>query len=92
MHDNVHISINSRGFSMSETSAQSEACTRLEDLRVLAAHAGLPLSPAHLAELADAWSYIEPMLSRIRRNRPHADEPAHTFVPLTFRAAGKEGS
>lgn len=71
---------------MSDTSVSSEASPRPEDLRLLAAHAGLPLSPAHLAELADAWRHIAPMLDRVRRSRPYADEPAHTFVPASFRA------
>ncbi|WP_141218245.1 hypothetical protein [Bordetella genomosp. 11] len=75
---------------MSETSVLSEVPPRPEDLQILAAHAGLPLSPTLLAELADAWRYIAPMLGRIRRERPFSDEPAHTFVPTVFQATGKE--
>jgi hypothetical protein len=69
---------------MSETSVHSEARMRPEDIQTLAAHAGLPLSPTHLAELVDAYGYIAPMLARIRRDRPYADEPAHVFVPTVF--------
>ncbi|OZI20432.1 hypothetical protein CAL26_23320 [Bordetella genomosp. 9] len=68
---------------------QTEAFARPDDLRILAAHAGLSLTPEHLAELADAWRYIAPMLARIPRDRPYADEAAHAFVPATFVAAGK---
>jgi hypothetical protein len=53
-------------------------------LAVLAAHAGLALAPAHLAELVDAYRYVGPMLSRIQRANARADEPAHVFVAKTF--------
>ncbi|WP_156414214.1 hypothetical protein [Bordetella sp. N] len=53
-------------------------------LAVLAAHAGLALAPAHLAELVDAYRYVGPMLSRIQRTNARADEPAHVFVAKTF--------
>ncbi|ARP83619.1 hypothetical protein CAL12_24285 [Bordetella genomosp. 8] len=66
----------------------AEAFARPDDLRILAAHAGLSLTPEHLAELADAWRYIAPMLARIPRDRPYADEAAHTFVPASFDGKG----
>jgi len=56
-------------------------------LAVLAAHAGLALSPPHLAELVDAYRYVGPMLGRIRRGNARADEPAHIFVAQAFDQA-----
>jgi hypothetical protein len=85
----THISADIKGLSMSRASVHPEAPpVRPEDISVLAAHAGLALSPAHLAELVDAYGYIAPMLARIRRHRPATDEPAHVFVAATFQAMG----
>ena len=56
-------------------------------LAVLAAHAGLALAPAHLAELVDAYRYVGPMLGRIQRGNARADEPAHIFVAKVFDQA-----
>jgi hypothetical protein len=55
-----------------------------ETVAILARNAGLSLSPEHLAELVDAYGYIERMLARLHRNRARADEPAHIFVPTVF--------
>lgn len=60
-----------------------------QTMAILAAHAGLRLSEAHLAELADAYGYIQAMLGRIHRNRDRADEPAHVFAATTFTRTGK---
>jgi hypothetical protein len=77
---------------MSETSVHSEARLRPEDVQMLAAHAGLRLSPSHLAELVDAYGHVAAMVARIRRDRPYSDEPAHVFVPLTFTPFAREAS
>jgi hypothetical protein len=57
-----------------------------ETVAILARNAGLSLSPAHLAELVDAYGYIERMLTRLHRNRARSDEPAHVFVPTAFES------
>lgn len=55
-----------------------------DDILVMARLAGLDLAPEYMDELVDAYSNIEPMLMRIRRGHPRADEPAHTFDPRKF--------
>jgi hypothetical protein len=60
-----------------------------ETVAILARNAGLSLSPAHMAELVDAYGYIERMLARLHRNRARADEPAHIFVPTVFEPKGE---
>jgi hypothetical protein len=59
-----------------------------EDIAVLARHAGLDLAPAYFAELADAYRHVAPMLARLRRGRPHGDEPAQIFVADRFGPLG----
>jgi hypothetical protein len=73
-----------KGLPMSTSPLQSGAPPRPEDVQVLAAHAGLSLSPAHFAELLDAYGHVQKMLARIRSDRPYADEPAHVFIAETY--------
>jgi hypothetical protein len=58
-----------------------------QHVAILAASAGMRLSDAHLAELVDAYGYIQRMLARIHGRFDRADEPAHVFVASTFDAA-----
>lgn len=58
--------------------------TTREDILVLARQAGLDLPEAYREELYSAWQHVQRMTARIRKDRPHADEPAHVFVPATF--------
>lgn len=60
-----------------------------EHVAILATNAGLQLPDAYLAELIDAYGYIERMLARIHRGRDRADEPAHVFVASAFQALGE---
>ena len=53
-----------------------------EEVAAMARRAGLDLSPEHFDQLCDAWKHVEQMIARIPRDRPRADEPAQTFVPL----------
>jgi hypothetical protein len=54
--------------------------TTEEELRLLAAKAGLGSLPAaYQAELLSAYRHLEVMLARIAQDRPHGDEPAHVF-------------
>jgi hypothetical protein len=62
----------------------SHSASSPETIAILARHAGMNLSPAHLADLVDAYGYIERMLARLHRSRPASDEPAHVFAPSTF--------
>lgn len=55
-----------------------------EDILAVARIAGLDLEAKYLDELIEAYRNIEPMLLRIRQDRPRADEPAHTFDPRKF--------
>ncbi len=55
-----------------------------DEIAAMARNAGLTLSAAHLAELVDAYSYIEKMVARVHQDRAFADEPAHVFVPQKF--------
>jgi hypothetical protein len=63
--------------------------TTEEELRVLAAKAGLEGLPAeYRAELLSAYRHLEAMIARIRQDRPHGDEPAHVFNAATFARKG----
>jgi hypothetical protein len=55
-----------------------------EDILAVARIAGLDLEGKYLDEVIDAYRNIEPMLLRLRRGRPRADEPAHAFDPRKF--------
>jgi hypothetical protein len=56
--------------------------TPLADFEALVRRAGLPLTPAQVAELYAGWAYVEPMLDRIRtEGRGREAEPAHVFRP-----------
>ncbi len=56
--------------------------TPLVDFEALVRHAGLPLTPAQVAELHIGWAYVEPMLARIRtEGRGREAEPALIFRP-----------
>jgi len=60
-----------------------EPATR-EEIAALARRAGLKLAKEHFEELVEAYGYVEQMLTRLRRARSYADEPAHIFVPQKF--------
>jgi hypothetical protein len=60
-----------------------EPATR-EEIAVLARRAGLKLAKEHFEELVEAYGYVEQMLTRLRRARSYADEPAHIFAPRKF--------
>jgi len=56
--------------------------TPLADFEALVRRAGLPLTPAQVAELHAGWAYVEPMLARVRaEGRSREAEPAHVFRP-----------
>ncbi len=56
--------------------------TTLTDFAALTRRAGLPLTPAQIAELYAGWAHIEPMLARIRTDgRGCEAEPALVFRP-----------
>lgn len=52
-----------------------------DQIRMLAARAGLDLPEDLLQQLIAAWPAYEAMVRRIPRSRPYAAEPAHTFRP-----------
>lgn len=63
--------------------------TTEDELRVLAAKAGLENLPAeYRAELLSAYRHLEVMIARIRQDRPQGDEPAHVFRAATFARKG----
>ncbi len=62
---------------------KKDPATRAE-IAVLAKAAGLNLPAEYFDELVEAYHHIEPMLSRVRRGRARADEPAHTYDPRKF--------
>jgi hypothetical protein len=79
----------SRGFSMSTPSDRAGPPPALpEHVAVLAARAQLQLSPAHMAELVDAYGYVERMLGRLHRGHDRGAEPAHVFVATAFGPDG----
>jgi hypothetical protein len=52
------------------------------DFEALVRRAGLPLTPAQIAELYGNWALIEPMLERVRAHgRGREAEPALIFRP-----------
>lgn len=55
------------------------AATR-EEVRVLARQAGLDLPEPYFEELLSAYGHLAQMVARLRRDYPHAAEPAHVFV------------
>jgi hypothetical protein len=62
------------------------------ELEVLARQAGLDRLPAeYTAELLSAYTHLTAMLARLPHARPHADEPAHVFVPTTFARPARMG-
>ncbi len=54
----------------------------------MAKRAGLSLSAEHFDRLCEAWAKVEQLVARIPRDRPRADEPAHTFVARQDRRDG----
>jgi hypothetical protein len=55
-----------------------------DEILALASHAGLDLPPAYQDQLVAAYADVARMIRSIPRTRPHADEPAHVFNPLSF--------
>ena len=57
--------------------------TTLADFEALVRRAGLPLTPAQIADIhSGAWGYMEQMAAAVRgtdRDRPA--EPSHVFKP-----------
>ncbi len=51
----------------------------VEEARVLAAHAGLELEPAHLEDVREIYPYLAAMIARVRARRRAEAEPAHIF-------------
>ena len=51
-----------------------------EHFAALAAHAGLRLTPAQLAEIFTAWPSIEATTERVRPQRDRSAEPSHIFA------------
>ncbi len=61
------------------------ARTSRQDFEALVRRAGVTLSEAQLATIHEGWSYVEPMLDRIRTHgRDRAAEPAHVFRPEIY--------
>ena len=52
-----------------------------EEVRALVKRAGLDLPEALLQQFIAAWPAYEAMVRRLPRDRPYADEPAHSFRP-----------
>jgi hypothetical protein len=70
---------------MSDKPVSNEApALSAQHVAILAASARMQLSEAHLAELVDAYGYIQRMLARIHGNFHHSVEPAHVFAPAIF--------
>jgi hypothetical protein len=63
--------------------------TSPEHIAVLLKHADLQLPEAYLAELIEAYGYVERMVGRIHRGRDRADEAAHVYNPRTFEPKAK---
>jgi hypothetical protein len=65
--------------------------TSVDDFAALIRRAGLPIAPADVRELYQAWALVEPMLDRIRiPDRDRAAEPAHLFrADIYARHPGK---
>jgi hypothetical protein len=61
-----------------------------QHVAILAASARMKLSEAHLAELVDAYGYIQRMLTRIHGNFHPSVEPAHVFAPTTFASPAED--
>ncbi len=56
--------------------------TSRADFEALVRRAGLTLTPEQVAELHAGWTYVEPMLARIRApGRGREAEPALIFRP-----------
>lgn len=56
--------------------------TSVDDFAALIRRAGLPVQPADIRQLYEAWALVEPMLDHIRSpGRDRAAEPAHVFHP-----------
>ena len=54
--------------------------TSVADFAALIRRAGLPVAPADVRKIYEAWALVEPMLDRIRSpDRDRAAEPAHLF-------------
>ena len=60
-----------------------------EEIADLARQAGLNLPEEYLSELIDAYGHVRRMVDRLSIPRPHGDEPAHVFAPISFKP-GKE--
>ncbi|MCC6717587.1 MAG: hypothetical protein IT555_06870 [Acetobacteraceae bacterium] len=53
------------------------------EFEALVKRAGLPLSPAEIADMYSAWPHIERFAARLRNPaRGREAEPAHLFRPL----------
>jgi hypothetical protein len=65
--------------------------TSIRDFDALVRRAGLSLSSAHLAQIRDVWSLIEPLLERVRAGADDRfSEPAQTFVARTCASSESE--
>ncbi len=54
--------------------------TSVDDFAALIRRAGLPVQPADVRQIYEAWALVEPMLDRIRSTGwDHVAEPAHAF-------------
>jgi hypothetical protein len=56
----------------------------VDEIFLLARHAGLDLEQKYLEELVSAYGYVRAMVDRLPKARPRGDEPAHSFVPTRF--------
>jgi hypothetical protein len=52
-----------------------------DEIRKMAAAAGLTLPEALLQQLIEAWPIFEAMVRRLPRGRARMDEPAHSYSP-----------
>jgi hypothetical protein len=66
----------------------TETTMSRDDILVLAKYAGLDLPEAYFDELVEAYGHVQRMVSRLPRDRPRGDEPAHVFVAKAFLPAG----
>ena len=57
-----------------------------DEIRALLKRAGLDLPEPLLQQFIAAWPGYEEMVRRIPRSRTYAEEPAHGFRPVRFKA------
>ncbi len=62
----------------------TDATLSRDEILVLARYAGLDLPPEYFDDLVDAFGYVQKMVSRLPRDVPRSDEPAHVFVANHF--------